>query len=247
MDRLVLTEHFGHMAKECPLAHFEAGCLLWRASGGLHSAYCSKPQRCTKQSGCAKYFFPLSVSFFFLPPFIHPQLFVFYILIIIIIIISGSKNRMRTRGQTGYRANYFSNFSSRTNAVRSGNDLKSLPTYKSTRMLTGYHTTALSRHFHWYFYWICVVIVTHRSVVSIGVCITSRYLHCDIISEIRTAADQRGGRSSRLDLCSTLVQPTQQDIKISKAIFFTEAAASTHLHACWENFSIFMLQSWAWT
>lgn len=65
MDGLVLTEHFGHMAKECPLAHFEAVCLLWRASGGLHSAYCLKPQRCTKQSGCAKYFFVLSVSFFF--------------------------------------------------------------------------------------------------------------------------------------------------------------------------------------
>lgn len=107
-----------HMAKECQLAEFEAGCLLWKASG-VHSIYqrdrgCLKQQRCMKE---AYKVFSVTLGvllsiWIFLWNWKHQQ---------------QHQNRMQTHSQTGSCANYYANYSRGTNAADLGMAFKISP------------------------------------------------------------------------------------------------------------------------
>lgn len=77
---------------------------------GPHSAYCLKPQRCSKRSDCTVYVYsPLTAHIFLWNPNHHHH---------------QRQNRMQSHCQTGYRANYYTNFSRRTNAAALGGTFK---------------------------------------------------------------------------------------------------------------------------
>lgn len=139
-DGLMLTGHFGHMAKECWFTRFEAGGLLRRASGVriVPTVWSHKgaPNSLTA---------PHMYIFLYVPTSFSE----------IQIISSSSKTGCKAHCQTGYRANDYAYFSRLTNAAALGATFKiSAKKWQVDLTPSGHRlpvrslTTALNGRFH---------------------------------------------------------------------------------------------------